>query len=94
MHIKNTVHSTMKNELEQAGTTWNEMGPTKNSLSQTHTHTHTHTHNIIQGHCVCSIIAQQNTTLPDAYLEPSGTSTLGLFNYFAKMLHHKCSTGF
>ena len=90
MHIKNTVQSEMRNELEQSGTTWNEMGPTKKS----HTHTHTHTYTNIGGCYVCSIIAQWNTTLPNAYLEPSGISTIELFNYFSKMLHHKCSTGF
>ena len=75
MHIKNFVHSKMRNELERAGTTWNKMGPATNFLSLTHTHTHTHTHTqshtqthakIIGGYGVCSIIAQRNITLPDA----------------------------
>ena len=65
MHIKNMVHSKMRNELERAGTTWNKMGPATNFLSHTHTHTHTHT-KIIGGYCVFSIIAQRNITLPDA----------------------------
>ena len=64
------------------------MGPTKKSPMHTHTHTQ-----IIDGWCVCSIIIQRNTTLRNAYWEPSGTSTTELFNYFAKMLHRKCSTG-
>ena len=62
MHIKNIVHSKMRNELEQAGTTWNKMGPA--TLSHTHTLTHAHIQ-IIGGYCMCSIIAQRNTTLPD-----------------------------
>ena len=33
---------------------------------------------------MCSIIAQRNTALPDASLEPSGTSTMELFNYFGQ----------
>ena len=37
MNTKNIVHSKMRNELERAVTTWNEMGPAMNS----HTHTHT-----------------------------------------------------
>ena len=65
MHIKNIVYSKMKNELERAGTTWNKTGPATNSLTHTYTLTHTHTQ-IIGGYCVCSIIAQRNTTLPDA----------------------------
>ena len=36
---------------------------------------------------------QQNTALPGAHLEPSGTSTMELFNYFAKRLHLRRSTG-
>ena len=44
MHIKNIVHSKMKNELKQAVTTWNEKGPATNSHARTHTHTHTHAH--------------------------------------------------
>ena len=42
MHIKNIVHSKMKNELKQAVTTCNEKGPATNSHAHTHTHTHTH----------------------------------------------------
>ena len=50
MHIKNTVQSEMRNELEQSGTTWNEMEPTKKS--HTHTHTHTHIHEYRRMLCV------------------------------------------
>ena len=91
------------NKVEPPGTGWE----LQRTLSHTHTHTHTraphtthtythtHTHTQIRGgYCVCSIISQRNTTLLDAYLEPSGTSTMELFNYFAKMLHRKCLTGF
>ena len=83
----------MRSELEQSETTWNEMEPTKKSRAHTHTHIHAYTQ-IIRGWCVCIVIVQRNTTLPNAYLEPSGTSTVELFNYFAKMVHRKCSTGF
>ena len=35
-------------------------------------------------YCICSIIAQPNTTLPDAYLETSGTCAMELLNNFGK----------
>ena len=51
------------NELEPPGIRWDQ----QRTFSLTHTHTHTHTHTkIVGGYCVCSIIAQRNTTLPDA----------------------------
>ena len=41
MHIKNIVHSKMKNELQEVGTTWNKMGAASLSHAQTHTRIHT-----------------------------------------------------
>ena len=63
------------NELEPPGTKWDQQ--------QTDTRTHTHTQ-IIGEYCVCSIIAQRKTTLPDAYLELNRTSTMKFFNCFHK----------
>ena len=45
-------------------------------------------------YCIYSVIAQPNTTLPDAYLEPSQTSTMELLNNFGKKFYPRQSTMF
>ena len=52
--VLTAVESKMRNKLQQSGTTWNKMWPTKNPVLtpgplQTHTHTET---KIVGGYCV------------------------------------------
>ena len=60
MHIKNIVHSKMRNELEQAGTTWNKMGPATLSHTDTHTCTHTNHRRVLYVQYYC--LKEYNTT--------------------------------
>ena len=85
-NIKKIQPSTSKNpSLLTWGMSWNELEPPRTRLDQLRTDTYTHTHKkILGGYCMCGNIAQRNTTLPDAYLEPSGTSTMELSSYFGQ----------
>ena len=75
--------------LKQAGTSWNHLE--RDGIYKELSFTHTNRRRVL---CVQYYCPTEYNIIRCVYLEPSGTSTLELFNCFAKMLHRKCPTGF